>query len=139
MPIDKVFAGSILFILHMLRLLHQQQQSAHQSRFKIQFLSMLRFQQMKWAQLFIINWDTGAQKTYSAPFSVNQIQQGFDSTDITVTYWAVGAGATEAEKSITLRYFRINSCCTNSDSNSKRRTSGAFMGSNSEYNILYYL
>ena len=44
---------------------------------------------------------SGTQQTYTAPFSVNQDSAGVYSTDITVTYWAVGASGTEAEKSIT--------------------------------------
>lgn len=38
---------------------------------------------------------------YTAPFTVNQNSAGVASTQIKVTYWAVGANATEAEKSIT--------------------------------------
>jgi hypothetical protein len=38
---------------------------------------------------------------YTAPFQVNQTTAGVLSTNITVTFWAVGANATEAEKSIT--------------------------------------
>lgn len=44
---------------------------------------------------------TGAQQTYSAPFPVNQDSAGVQSTQISVHYWAVGAGGTEAEKTIT--------------------------------------
>lgn len=38
---------------------------------------------------------------YTAPFEVSQNSPGVASTQIKVTYWAVGATATEAEKSIT--------------------------------------
>lgn len=44
---------------------------------------------------------TGTQQTYTAPFPVNQTSAGVYDVPIKVTYWAVGAGATEAEKSIT--------------------------------------
>lgn len=44
---------------------------------------------------------TGAQKTYTAPFQVSQDTAGVFSTNIKVTYWAVGANGTEAEKTIT--------------------------------------
>jgi hypothetical protein len=44
---------------------------------------------------------TGAQQTYSAPFKVSQDTAGVFSTNIKVTYWAVGANGTEAEKTIT--------------------------------------
>ena len=44
---------------------------------------------------------TGAQQTYTAPFTVSQDAAGVQSTNITVTYWAVGANGTEAQKSIT--------------------------------------
>ena len=44
---------------------------------------------------------TGTQQTYTAPFSVNQSSAGVQSTNITVKYWAVGASATETQKTIT--------------------------------------
>ncbi len=44
---------------------------------------------------------TGAQQTYTAPFSVNQNQAGVLGTQITVQYWSVGAQGTEATKTIT--------------------------------------
>lgn len=44
---------------------------------------------------------TGAQQTYTAPFSVNQNSAGVQGTNILITYWAVGAEGTEAEKTIT--------------------------------------
>jgi len=44
---------------------------------------------------------TGAQQTYTAPFSVTQSIVGVQSTNILVTYWAVGAEGTESQKSIT--------------------------------------
>jgi len=44
---------------------------------------------------------TGAQQTYTGPFTVNQTSAGVLSAQITVTYWAVGANGTELEKSIT--------------------------------------
>ena len=45
---------------------------------------------------------TGAEQIYAGvPFSVNQDSVGVNSTDITVTYWAVGANGTEAQKTIT--------------------------------------
>ena len=44
---------------------------------------------------------TGAQQTYSAPFKVSQDTAGVLSPNIKVTYWAVGANGTEAEKTIT--------------------------------------
>jgi len=44
---------------------------------------------------------TGTQQTYTAPFPVNQTSAGVLSANILVTYWAVGAEGTEAEKSIT--------------------------------------
>lgn len=44
---------------------------------------------------------TGAQQTYTAPFQVNQSSAGVASTQIKVTYWAVGADATELEKILT--------------------------------------
>lgn len=51
-----------------------------------------------------IKYKLGSSATvynYSAPFTVNQNSAGVASTQIKVTYWAVGASATEAEKSIT--------------------------------------
>jgi Chitobiase/beta-hexosaminidase C-terminal domain len=44
---------------------------------------------------------TGAQQTYSGPFTVNQNTAYVQSPNITVKYWAVGANGTESEKSIT--------------------------------------
>lgn len=44
---------------------------------------------------------TGAQQTYSAPFTVSQNTAGVLSSSIPVHYWSVGAGGTEAEKTIT--------------------------------------
>ena len=44
---------------------------------------------------------TGAQKTYTAPFQVNQTDAGVLGTSIKVYYWAVGSQGTETEKSIT--------------------------------------
>lgn len=45
---------------------------------------------------------TGAtQYTYTAPFQVSQDSTGVGSTQITVTYWAVGANGTETAKTIT--------------------------------------
>jgi Chitobiase/beta-hexosaminidase C-terminal domain len=44
---------------------------------------------------------TGAQQTYTAPFSVNQNMAGVLGTQITVQYWSVGAQGTEATKTIT--------------------------------------
>lgn len=41
------------------------------------------------------------QYTYTTPFQVTQSSAGVNQTAITVTYWAVGANATEAAKSIT--------------------------------------
>lgn len=38
--------------------------------------------------------------TYTGPFTVNQNNAGVQGTDIPVTYWAVGAEGTEAEKTI---------------------------------------
>lgn len=38
---------------------------------------------------------------YTAPFTVNQNSPGVASTQIKITYWAVGASATEAEKTLT--------------------------------------
>lgn len=43
---------------------------------------------------------TGAQQTYTGPFTVNQNSAGVSSANIKVTYWAVNATGTEAEKSI---------------------------------------
>src|SRR3954462_4760650 len=40
---------------------------------------------------------TGAQQTYTAPFTVNQSDAGVQSTNIIVTYWSTG----ESEQSIT--------------------------------------
>jgi hypothetical protein len=51
-----------------------------------------------------IKYKLGSSATvynYTAPFQVNQTSAGVLSTNIKVTYWAVGASATEAEKSIT--------------------------------------
>jgi hypothetical protein len=39
--------------------------------------------------------------SYTAPFTVNQNSAGVASTQIKITYWAVGASATEAQKIIT--------------------------------------
>jgi hypothetical protein len=45
---------------------------------------------------------TGATEyTYTGPFSVNQNSTGVASTQIKVTYWAVGANGTEVAKTIT--------------------------------------
>lgn len=44
---------------------------------------------------------SGAQKTYTGPFSVNQSSAGVQSTNITVAYWAEGADGAEAQKTIT--------------------------------------
>jgi hypothetical protein len=45
---------------------------------------------------------TGATEyTYTGPFSVNQNSTGVNSTQIKVTYWAIGANGTEVQKSIT--------------------------------------
>jgi Chitobiase/beta-hexosaminidase C-terminal domain len=44
---------------------------------------------------------TGAQQTYTGPFTVNQSDAGVLGTGITITYWSVGASATETQKSIT--------------------------------------
>jgi chitobiase/beta-hexosaminidase-like protein len=44
---------------------------------------------------------SGADTVYSAPFQVNQNTAGVQSTNITITYWAVGATATETQKTIT--------------------------------------
>lgn len=51
-----------------------------------------------------IKYKLGSSATvydYTAPFQVNQTSAGVLSTNITVKYWAVGANATEAEKTIT--------------------------------------
>jgi hypothetical protein len=44
---------------------------------------------------------TGSQLTYTAPFTVNQNSAGVNSTNITIQYWSVANGVTEATKSIT--------------------------------------
>jgi hypothetical protein len=45
---------------------------------------------------------TGATEyTYTGPFTVNQNSTGVASTQIKVTYWAIGATGTEAQKSLT--------------------------------------
>ncbi|MBT2728384.1 chitobiase/beta-hexosaminidase C-terminal domain-containing protein [Bacillus sp. ISL-75] len=44
---------------------------------------------------------SGTIYDYTGPFTVNQNSAGVASTNITVKYWAVGATATEAEKTIT--------------------------------------
>lgn len=41
------------------------------------------------------------QYTYTAPFQVTQSSAGVGSTQITITYWAVGANGTETAKTIT--------------------------------------
>lgn len=43
----------------------------------------------------------GTQQTYSAPFQITQTTNGVNSVNIPVTYWSVGAGGTEAERTIT--------------------------------------
>lgn len=43
----------------------------------------------------------GVEKTYTAPFTVNQSDAGVFSTQITVTYWSVNETGTEAQKYIT--------------------------------------
>jgi chitobiase/beta-hexosaminidase-like protein len=51
-----------------------------------------------------IKYKIGSSATvldYTAPFQVNQNTAGVLSTNIKITYWAVGADATEAEKVIT--------------------------------------
>lgn len=44
---------------------------------------------------------TGTQQTYTGPFQVNQNTAFVQSPNILVTYWSVGPGGTEAEKTIT--------------------------------------
>jgi Chitobiase/beta-hexosaminidase C-terminal domain len=41
------------------------------------------------------------ENTYTGPFTVTQSTSGVQSTNITITYWSVGASATETAKSIT--------------------------------------
>lgn len=44
---------------------------------------------------------SATEYTYSAPFQVNQNSAGVNSTQIKVTYWSIGANATETAKEIT--------------------------------------
>lgn len=44
---------------------------------------------------------SGTQKTYSAPFQVTQTTDGINTVNIPITYWSVGEGGTEAQRTIT--------------------------------------
>ncbi len=50
-----------------------------------------------------IYYKTGSasQQVYSAPFQVTQNTSGVGSVNIPITYWSVGAGGTEAQRTIT--------------------------------------
>jgi len=53
------------------------------------------------ATIYYMLGSSTTQYTYSAPFQVNQNSAGVASAQIKITYWAVGASATEAQNVIT--------------------------------------
>jgi hypothetical protein len=53
------------------------------------------------AQIYYKLGNSATQYTYTAPFQVSQDSAGVTSTQITVTYWSVGANGTETAKTIT--------------------------------------